>query len=159
MSVKAALTNTKWKMAMQNEYDALQNNGTWTLVPAEKATKLVGNKWVFRVKYNPDGSISKYKAWLVAKGFHQTYGVDFFETFSPVVKPCTVRIVLSLVVMNCWPIRQLDVNNAFLNGMLIEDVFMPQPEGFINSQFPNHVCKLQKLFMAFNRPPRLGMIG
>ncbi|KAH9684575.1 hypothetical protein KPL70_013597 [Citrus sinensis] len=125
VSVKAALTNTKWKMAMQNEYDALQNNGTWTLVPAEKATKLVGNKWVFRVKYNPDGSISKYKARLVAKGFHQTYGVDFFETFSPVVKPCTVRIVLSL------------------------------PEGFINSQFPNHVCKLQKLFMAFNRPPGL----
>ena len=99
VSVKAALTNTKWKMAMQNEYDALQNNGTWTLVPAEKATKLVGNKWVFRVKYNPDGSISKYKARLVAKGFHQTYRVDFFETFSPIIKPCIVRIVFSLAVI------------------------------------------------------------
>ena len=70
VSVKAALIDTKWKMAMPEEYNALQKNGTWTLVPAETATKLVGNKWVFRVKYNPDGSISKYKARLVAKGFH-----------------------------------------------------------------------------------------
>ncbi|KAH9778887.1 retrovirus-related pol polyprotein from transposon RE1 [Citrus sinensis] len=154
VSVKAALVDTKWKMAMQDEYNALQKNGTWTLVPAETATKLVGNKWVFRVKYNPNGSISKYKAWLVAKGFHQTYGVDFFETFSPVVKPCTVRIVLSLAVMNCWPIRQSDVNNAFLNCMLTEDVFMPQPEGFTNSQFPNHVCKLHKAFYGLKQAPR-----
>ena len=69
-------------------------------MPAESATKIVGNKWVFRVKYNPDGSVPKYKARLVAKGFHQTYGVDFFETFSPIVKRCTIRIILSLVVMN-----------------------------------------------------------
>ena len=122
----------------------MQKNGTWTLILAETTTKLVGNKWVFRIKYNPDGSISKYKAWLVAKGFHQNYRVDFFETFSPIVKPCTVCIVLNLAVMHCWPIWQLDVNNSFLNGMLIKDVFIPQPEGFINSQFPNHVCKLHK---------------
>ncbi|KAH9731198.1 retrovirus-related pol polyprotein from transposon RE1 [Citrus sinensis] len=154
VSVKAALIDTKWKMAMPEEYNALQKNGTWTLVPAETATKLVGNKWVFRVKYNPDGSISKYKARLVAKGFHQTYGVDFFEIFSQVVKPCTVRIVLSLAVMQCWPVRQLDVNNAFLNGMLTEDVFMPQPEGFINSQFPTHVCKLQKALYGLKQAPR-----
>ena len=82
---------------------------------------------MFRVKYNPDGSVSKYKARLVAKGFHQTYDVDFFKTFSPVVKPCTIRIVLSLAVMNHWTIRQLVVNNAFLNGVLTEEVFMHQP--------------------------------
>ena len=109
---------------MQSEFDALQNNKTWTLIPREQAGKIVGNKWVFRVKYNPDGSISKYKAILVAKGFHQTQGVDFFETFSPVVKPCTIRIILSIAVMNHWSIRQLDVNNAFLNGILTEEVFM-----------------------------------
>lgn len=67
-------------------------------MPKESAGKIVGNKWAFKVKYNPDGSISKYKVRLVAKGFHQTQGVDFFETFSPVVKPCTIRIFLSLAV-------------------------------------------------------------
>ena len=114
-SVKAALTATKWREAMQPEFDALQNNKAWTLVPREQAGKIIGNKWVFRVKYNPDGSISKYKVRLVAKDFHQTQEVDFFETFSHVVKPCTIRIILSIVVMNHWSIRQLDVYNAFLN--------------------------------------------
>ncbi|KAH9781043.1 retrovirus-related pol polyprotein from transposon RE2 [Citrus sinensis] len=132
----------------------LKNNETWTLVPAESATKIVGNKWVFRVKYNPDGSVPKYKARLVAKGFHQTYGVDFFETFSPVVKPCTIRIILSLTVMNHWTIRQLDVNNAFLNGVLNEEVFMHQPEGFIDSQHPTYVCKLNKALCGLKQAPR-----
>ena len=119
-SVKVALSDPRWKQAMQAEFDALQINETWELVPKETTQKIIGNKWVFRVKYNPDGSISKHKARLVAKGFHQTPGVDFFETYSPVVKPCTIRVILSLAVMNHWPIRQLDVNNAFLNGILSE---------------------------------------
>ena len=117
-SVKAALTDQKWYMAMTEEFHALKKNETWTLVPAELATKIVGNKWAFRVKYNPNGSISKYKIRLVAKGFHQTYGVDFFETFSPVVKPCTIRIILSLAVMNNWTMRQLDVNNVSKNACI-----------------------------------------
>ncbi|KAH9705793.1 retrovirus-related pol polyprotein from transposon RE1 [Citrus sinensis] len=153
-SVKAALADQKWYMAMTDELHALRNNETWTLVPAELATKIVGNKWVFRVKYNPDGSVSKYKARLVAKGFHQTYGVDFFETFSPVVKPCTIRIILSLAVMNHWTIRQLDVNNAFLNDILTEEVFMHQPEGFIDSQHPTYVCKLNKALYGLKQAPR-----
>ncbi|KAH9746928.1 retrovirus-related pol polyprotein from transposon RE1 [Citrus sinensis] len=153
-SVKAALADQKWYMAMTDELHALRNNETWTLVPAESATKIVGNKWVFRVKYNPDESVSKYKARLVAKGFHQTYGVDFFETFSPVVKPCTIRIILSLAVMNHWTIRQLDVNNAFLNGVLSEEVFMHQPEGFIDPQHPTYVCKLNKALYGLKQAPR-----
>ncbi|KAH9659677.1 hypothetical protein KPL70_023950 [Citrus sinensis] len=153
-SVKVALADQKWYMAMTDELHALRNNETWTLVPAELATKIVGNKWVFRVKYNPDGSVSKYKARLVAKGFHQTYGVDFFETFSPIVKPCTIRIILSLAVINHWTIRQLDVNNAFLNGVLTEEVFMHQPEGFIDSQHPTYVCKLNKALCGLKQAPR-----
>ncbi|KAH9781042.1 retrovirus-related pol polyprotein from transposon RE2 [Citrus sinensis] len=129
-------------------------NSVQNLTDAESATKIVGNKWVFRVKYNPDGSVPKYKARLVAKGFHQTYGVDFFETFSPVVKPCTIRIILSLTVMNHWTIRQLDVNNAFLNGVLNEEVFMHQPEGFIDSQHPTYVCKLNKALCGLKQAPR-----
>ena len=89
---------------MQDKYNALQRNGTWTLVSVEIATKLVGNKWIFQVKYNPDDGISKYKAQLVVKGLHQTFGVDFFETFSHVVKPCIVPVVLNLAVMNYWSI-------------------------------------------------------
>ncbi|KAK9200255.1 hypothetical protein WN944_015452 [Citrus x changshan-huyou] len=153
-SVKAALIDIKWREAMQVEFDALQNNKTWTLVPREQAGKIVGNKWVFKVKYNPDGSISKYKARLVAKGFHQTQGVDFFETFSPVVKPCTIRIILSIAVMNHWSIRQLDVNNAFLNDILTEEVFMHQPEGFLHPQYPSHVCKLTKALYGLKQAPR-----
>ena len=107
------------------------------------------------MKYNLDGSISKYKERLVTKGFHQTYGVDFFKTFSPVVKPCTIRIIVSLVVMNHWTIRQLDVNNAFLNGVLTEDVFMHQPEGFIDHQHPTYVCKLNKALHGLKQAPQV----
>ena len=80
----------------------------------------------------------------MAKGFHQQYGVDFDETFSPVIKPPTVRIILSLAVQFNWPLRQLDVRNAFLHGHLKEEVYMAQPSGYVDSRFPNHVCKLQK---------------
>ena len=103
---KAALQDSKWYLAMKEEFEALQKNNTWTLVPPHAAAKIVRNKWLYRVKYNPDGSIAKYKARLVAKGFHQTHGINFFETYSLVVKSCTVRIVLSLVVMHHWSIRQ-----------------------------------------------------
>ncbi|KAH9723150.1 retrovirus-related pol polyprotein from transposon RE2 [Citrus sinensis] len=120
-TISQALSNPKWKAAMQAEYDALMKNETWVLVPASQATKVVGCKWVFRIKYNADGSISEYKARLVANGFHQTPGIDYFGNFSLVVKQSTMRIVLSLAVMKSWKIRQIDINNAFLNGQLNED--------------------------------------
>ena len=116
--------------------------------------KLVGNKWIYRVKQNSDGSINKYKARLVAKGFLQTEGVDYQETFSPVVKAAIIRIVLSLAVINNWKLRQVDINNAFLNGELSETVYMPQPEGFENSEHPNYVCKLKKALYGLKQAPR-----
>lgn len=131
INVKAALVDLKWHHAMKEEFQALERNSIWTLVPTESTTKIVGNKWVFQVKHNSDGSISKYKAKLVEKRFHKTDRVDFFEIFSPVVKPSIVQIVLSLAFMNHWPIHQLDVKNAFINGVLTEEVFMHQPKGFI----------------------------
>ena len=97
---------------------------------------MVGCKWVFKLKHNSDGNISRYKARLVAKGFHQQYGVDFEETFSPIIKPPTVRIILSLVVQFNWPLRQLDVRNAFLHGFLREKVYMVQPLGYVDPAFP-----------------------
>ncbi|KAH9699143.1 retrovirus-related pol polyprotein from transposon RE2 [Citrus sinensis] len=129
-TVPEALSDPKWKDAMQTEYNALIHNNTWTLVPLSSIYKLVGRKWVFRTKCNTDGTVSKYKARLVAKGFHQTAGIDYSETFSPVVKSSTVRVILSLAVIKGWKVIQIDVNNAFLNGDLSEDVYITQPEGF-----------------------------
>ncbi|TXG71321.1 hypothetical protein EZV62_006256 [Acer yangbiense] len=140
--------------AMQEEYDALLRNSTWNLVPKNSTQNIVGCKWVYKIKRNPNGTISRYKARLVAKGFHQRPGVDFTDTFSPVVKPTTVRILLCLAVTNDWPIRQLDVNNAFLQGTLTDDVFMEQPPGFIDSQQPTHVCKLKKAIYGLRQAPR-----
>ena len=143
-TVPEALNDSKWLQAMKEEYDALIKNYTWTLVQRQANQQIIENKWIYRIKYNTDGSVAKYKARLVAKGFQQVAGVNYFETFSPVIKPATVRVVLSLVVMNQWKVRQVDVNNAFLNGELTEEVFMCQPEGFFDNQKPSYVCKLHK---------------
>ncbi|BBG99703.1 Far-red impaired responsive family protein, partial [Prunus dulcis] len=121
--------HAEWRSAMTEEINALLKNNTWSLVPHSPLHAPVGCKWVFRIKRNSDGSIERYKARLVAKGFHQQPGLDFTETFSPVVKPATVRTVLSLAVSRGWSLRQLDVKNAFLHGFLDEDVYMTQPPG------------------------------
>ena len=99
---------------------------------------------MYKVKLRPDSSIERYKACLVAKGFHQTLGLDYFETFSPMVKPTTIHIVLTLTLSFNWSLKQLDVHNVFLNGDLLVNFFMSQPLGFVSSTFPNHVCKLNK---------------
>lgn len=143
-----------WQEAMQTEYSALIRNNTWSLVPRPHDTNLVGCKWVYRIKQHADGTIQRYKARLVAKGFQQEEGVDYFDTFSPVVKPTTVRLVLSLALSKGWPVKQLDINNAFLNGDRQETVYMEQPKGFVNPQFPLHVCKLNKALYGLKQAPR-----
>ncbi|KAH9688627.1 retrovirus-related pol polyprotein from transposon RE1 [Citrus sinensis] len=151
-NVGEALADLKWKDAMQLEYDALIRNKTWNLVSMDLTHKLVGCKWVFRTKYNSDGSVSKHKARLVAKGFHQTAGVDYSETYSPVVKSSTVRVILSLAVMQGWNVRQIDINNAFLNRDLTEDVYMQQQEGFVSKG--GYICKLNKALYGLKQAPR-----
>ncbi|XP_031261146.1 uncharacterized protein LOC116119349 [Pistacia vera] len=103
-TVQEALASEAWQEAMQSEYDALVKNNTWTLVPKSFDMNIVGNTWVFRVKFHADRTLQKYKARLVAKGFQQTPDLDFFETFSPVIKPSTIRIVLTLAVTHNWDI-------------------------------------------------------
>lgn len=142
-SIKQALSDRKWKEAIQDEYKALMANGTWSLVNLPPHRKPIGCKWVFRVKENPDGTVNKYKARLVAKGFHQQARFDFHETFSPVVKPVTIRVILTFALTYGWDIQQIDVNKAFLNGFLSEEVYMVQPQGFeVSDSSP--VYKLNK---------------
>ncbi|MCI20233.1 retrovirus-related pol polyprotein from transposon TNT 1-94, partial [Trifolium medium] len=124
------MSDPRWLNAMQTEYKALMDNNTWSLVSLPSHRKAIDCKWIFTVKENPDGSVNKLKARLVAKGFLQTAGFDFTETFSPVVKPVTIRILLTLVVTYKWQVQHIDVNNAFLNGILQEEVYMQQPTGF-----------------------------
>ena len=141
-SVRSALKDPNWYAAMQREFDALQANRTWTLVPRPPGTRVITGKWVFKHKMNPDGTLERYKARWVVHGFNQRPGIDFGETFSPVVKPATIRTVLTLVATNNWPAHQLDVSNAFLHGNLQEQVFSQQPTGFVDPQRPDDVCLL-----------------
>lgn len=149
-----ALKKPEWKQAMEDKYNALMKNKTWTLIPNNQNYKLIGNKWVYRVKENLDGTIKKYKARLVVKGFLQTPGLDFKETFSPVVKAATIGIVLTMAVNNGWMLRQVDINNAFLNGDLTENVYMPQPEGFEDKNKLDYICKLKKSLYGLRQAPK-----
>lgn len=149
-----ALKDPNWKQAMVDEYNALMFNKTWHLIPPDPSLNVIDCKWVFRIKEKPDGSIDRHKARLVAKGFTQEYGIDYEETFSPVVKHTTIRILLSLAVIRGWSIRQIDIQNAFLHGFLEEDVYMHQPPGFIDFQHPDYLCKLDKALYGLKQAPR-----
>ncbi|GKF22444.1 ribonuclease H-like domain-containing protein, partial [Tanacetum coccineum] len=119
---------------MCDEYKALIDNETWVLVPRPPNVNIVRSMWLYKHKYNADGSLSRYKARLVANSRSQQQGIDYDETFSPVVKPATIRTALSLVVSRQWPIHQLDVKNAFFfHSHLTKTVYMHQPPGFTDS--------------------------
>ncbi|GJS25500.1 retrotransposon-related protein [Tanacetum coccineum] len=129
---------------MYDEYNTLIKNGTWVLVPKPPGANIVRCVWLFRHKFHADGSLSRYKARLVANDSSHQVGIDCDETFNLVVKPTTIRIMLSLALTRHWPIHQLDVKNAFLNGDLSETVYMHQPPGFVDPRYPHHVCRLQR---------------
>ncbi|KAJ9542336.1 hypothetical protein OSB04_028842 [Centaurea solstitialis] len=150
----SALHDPNWKLAMKDEYDALMKNKTWDLVPRPAGVNIIRSMWIFRHKVKSDGSFERYKARLVGDGKTQQVGVDCGETFSPVVKPATIRTVLSLALSNAWPIHQLDVKNAFLHGELNEVVYMHQPMGFRDLNHPDHVCLLRKSLYGLKQAPR-----
>ena len=153
-TVSSALDDPKWKKAMDEEYSALMRNKTWHLVPNQKGKNIIDCKWVYRIKKKADGSIDRYKARLVAKGFKQRYGIDYEDTFSHVVKAATIRLVLAIAVSKGWSLRQLDVQNAFLHGILEEEVFMRQPPGYEDKKSPHYVCKLDKALYGLKQAPR-----
>ncbi|GJW13780.1 ribonuclease H-like domain-containing protein [Tanacetum coccineum] len=139
---------------MYDEYNALIKNGTRVLVSKPHGANIVRSLWLFRHKYNADGSLSRYKARLVANGSSQQLGIDCDETFSLVVKSATIRTVFSLALTRHWLVHQLDVKNAFFNGDLSETFYMYQPSGFVDSRYPHHVCRLQRSLYGLKQAPR-----
>ncbi len=142
----------KWEMAMQEEYNSLVVNNTWSLVPLPKGRKPISCKWVFKIKHGVHGEVECYKARLVARSFTQTFGVHYNETFAPIAKFVSIHCVLALATIEDMEIHQMDVKTTFLNGDL-EEIYMEQPEGF--TQESEHlVCKLQKSLYGLKQSPR-----
>nr|CAE05417.1 OSJNBa0035I04.5 [Oryza sativa Japonica Group]CAE05956.3 OSJNBb0088C09.15 [Oryza sativa Japonica Group] len=140
--------------AMAEEFKALIDNGTWRLVPRPPGANVVTGKWIFKHKFHSDGSLARHKARWVVHGYSQQHGIDYDETFSPVVKPSTIRVVLSIATSRSWPIHQLDVKNAFLHGTLDETVYCQQSSGFIDPAAPDAVCLLQRSLYGLKQAPR-----
>ena len=146
----------EWRATVDKEIEALEINDTWTLTPSPPSKTPIGCKWVYRFKHLPDGTIERYKAHLVSKGFTQKLGLDYSETCSPVAKSVSVMIILSLAAMKGWFLHQMDVNNAFLHGDLIEDVYMCLPLGF---HIKGVVCKLNKSLYGLRQASRQCLIN
>ena len=133
-----------WKSATDAEIASLTQNETWDLVDLPAGKSVIGSKWVFKTKVNPDGTFSKYKSRLVAQGYSQKQGIDYTEVFAPVVKHESLRTLLALANQYGWDVHQMDVNSAYLNGDIDADIYMKQPEGYVDPNHPNKVCKLRK---------------
>ena len=154
-SAMESSNSAKWEEACDSEINSLLKNKTWDLVQLPKGRKAIGCRWVFRVKENKDGEIERFKARLVAKGFSQKFGIDYEETFAPVAKFTSIRIVLSLAAKYDLIVHQMDVKTAFLNGELDEDIYMIQPEGYVEDSNPNLVCKLNRSLYGLKQSPRM----
>lgn len=153
-TVAQALRDKRWRGSMSTEIDAFVRNGTFDLVPRQPQYNVVGCRWLYTNKYHANGTHRCCKSRLVAKGYNQQLGRDYVHTFSPVIKSTTLRLVLDIAVSNSWPIKQLDVNNAFLQGTLTDEVYMDQPPGFIDSDKPDHVWRLRKAVYGLKQAPR-----
>ena len=136
------------------EIQALEKNRTWEISKLPKGKNLVGCKQIFTVKHNADGNVNRFKARLIAKGFTQSYGINYKETFAPIAKLNFVRVLLSFSVNLDWSLHQLDIKNAFLNDDLEEEVYMEILPGFKTQESANKVYKLRKSLYGFKQSPR-----
>jgi hypothetical protein len=139
---------------MVEEIEMIEKNNTWELVDRPKDREVIGVKWVYKTKLNSDGSIQKYKARLLAKGFKQKLGIDYYETYAPVARLETIRTIIALAAQKKWKLYQLDVKSAFLNGYLEEEIYVEQLEGFLVEGGENKVFKLKKALYGLKQVPR-----
>ncbi|KAK8951018.1 hypothetical protein KSP39_PZI003140 [Platanthera zijinensis] len=149
-----AATDPNWAQAMQQELYMIDKNHTWELTDLPSSKSAIGLKWLFKVKYNEDGEINKYKARLVAKGYAQKEGVDYTETFSPVARFESIRTLLALTIHHQFPIFQMDVMSAFLNGEISEEIYVRQPPGFEIKGKEDKVFRLHKALYGLKQAPR-----
>jgi hypothetical protein len=145
----------QWRKAEQEEMDSLTGRSVWKLVPRPANTNIVSCKWVYKTKEDSDGNPVRYKARLVARGFTQVEGIDYEETFAPTAKFVTIRLIISLATGFGWPLEQADIDTAFLWSELHEDIFMQQPEGHVDPQYPEYVCKLLKSLYGLKQAAHL----
>lgn len=148
-----ALQQPNWKSAMDEEFDDLHKNKTWHLVPFRRGINIIDSKWVYKLKKKVEDNIERYKTQLVAKGFRQRYDIDYEDTFSPVVKPTTVRLILSNAISHGRSLRQANVKNAFLHRELMEEVYISQPLGYMDAQHSYYICKLDKVIYGLKQAP------
>jgi Reverse transcriptase (RNA-dependent DNA polymerase) len=153
-----AVKTPHWRDAMSSELTTLARNNTWQLIILPPNANIIGCKWLFKIKCHTDGTIARYKARLVANGYTQEEGLDYFDTFSPVIKPTIIRTVLTIALAQKWHIHQLDVNNTFLHGELQETIFMQQPPGFQDPLNSHKVCLLNNAIYG-NRHQGLGLLN
>ncbi|PKU61494.1 Retrovirus-related Pol polyprotein from transposon TNT 1-94 [Dendrobium catenatum] len=153
-SYTQAAQHPHWRTAMEAEIMALRHQHTWLLVSPPPNKHVLGCKWTFKTKLLPSGAVHRYKARLVALGNRQIFGENYTETFSPVAKMPTIRLLLTIALNRKWDILQLDVSNAFLHGELTEDIYMKQPQGFVDPTNPTAVCKLHKSLYGLKQAPR-----
>jgi hypothetical protein len=146
---------SEWTKATQSERDSLQRNETWELVPLPRGRKAIKNKWVYKIKYDSEGKVERFKARMVVKGFSQVEGIDYHETFAPVARMSSIRLLLAIAAQLDLDIHQLDVNTAFLYGELQEEIYMEQPEGMEDLEHPDWVCRLKKGLYFLKQSPRV----
>ena len=143
-----------WKEAVNNEIESIMQNHTWELVDLPPGSKPLGYKWIFKRKMKADGSIDKYKARLVVKGYKQKEGLDYFDTYSPVTRITSIRMLIAIAALFNLEIHQMDVKTAFLNDDLNEEIYMEQPEGFVVSGQEKKVCRLVKSLYGLKQAPK-----
>lgn len=144
----------EWRAAMQAEYDTLQKNSTWKLIEKPQGKNVIGCKWVFTCKRRADGTVEKYKARLVAQGCSQRHHIDYFETYSPVIRHSTIRLILAVSAQMNLIVNHIDIVSAYLNGTLQEEVFMFQPPLFEDQKHPEKICKLEKALYGLKQAGR-----
>jgi hypothetical protein len=139
---------------MQEEYDSIMCNDVWELVPRLEGKSVVTSRWLYKIKYVADGNIEKHKARFVARGFSQIEGIDYDETFAPVARYTSIKIIKAIAAEMDWKIHQMDVKTTFLNGFIEEEVYIEQPQGFEVLGRNSHACLLKKALYGLKQALR-----
>jgi hypothetical protein len=142
-----------WQDAMTEEYHSILKNEVWDIVQRPEEKFVVTSKWIYKIKHAADGSIEKYKARSVARGFSQVEGLDYDKTFAPVARYTSIRSIIALAAPMDWKLHQMDVKTAFLNGEIEEEVYIEQREGFVIHNERSHVCRLKKALYGLKQAP------